>query len=390
MPNGPGEIPLRVRAATGTHGRILMKIKRTLSKPSTLAMWAASLMILGVFVFPLWVISLVAPQYPQGLGLLIHVDRIEGVSPHDLQNINGLNHYIGMHKIDPGVIQELRYMKYFALGLALAAALVALLRRRAALIAWAAIAVALSGIGMYDFYRWEYRYGHDLDPSAAIKVPGMSYQPPIFGTRQMLNFQATAWPGAGGWLAIAAVTLGMACVAYEYKVRRRKSSVPATCCVTRPAAAAPATLLLCACLTAALLFSSCATRPAALAFGTDACEQCSMTISDQRHGAVFVTQKGRSYKFDSVECMIASLAPGGKFAGIEVRSFHVVDYGHPGVVVDAARAVYLISPAVPSPMGANVSAFEERAHADSVQMDKGGAVLNWDGIQEHIREWADS
>src|SRR5262249_35988532 len=74
------------------------------STPSVIAMLMVAVMIMGVFVFPLWVISLVAPQYPQGLGLLIHVDHIEGTAPFDLQNINTVNHYIGMHKIDPGTI----------------------------------------------------------------------------------------------------------------------------------------------------------------------------------------------------------------------------------------------------------------------------------------------
>ena len=78
---------------------------------------------------------------------------------------------------------------------------------------------------MYDFYKWEYDYGHDLDPTAAIKIPGMSYQPPLIGTKQLLNFTATSWPASGGWLAIVAVTLGVACVGYEYFVRSRTSRV---------------------------------------------------------------------------------------------------------------------------------------------------------------------
>ena len=63
-------------------------------------------------------------------------------------------------------------------------------------------AVVLAVIGLIDFYRWEYSYGHELDPNAAIKVPGMTYQPPMFGTKQLLNFYATAWPGIGGIAAM--------------------------------------------------------------------------------------------------------------------------------------------------------------------------------------------
>ena len=67
------------------------------------------------------------------------------------------------------------------------------------------LAVALAGL--YDFWRWEYDYGHDLDPTAAIRIPGMSYQPPLIGGKQLLNFHATSWPDVGGWAAIAAVTV---------------------------------------------------------------------------------------------------------------------------------------------------------------------------------------
>lgn len=359
-----------------------------MSKHSMIAMLLSAALILSVFVFPLWVISLLAPQYPQGLGLLIYVDRIEGLSPYDLQNINGLNHYIGMAKIEPDSIRELRYMKYFALGLAAAAALVALLRRRSLLLVWVIIAIILSGVGMYDFYQWEYRYGHELNESAAIKVPGMSYQPPMFGTKQMLNFQTTAWPGVAGWMAMLAVGLGVACVAYEFRFRRKLTAVSSHS-VARPAPAAPAVLLICAGLLGGLS-TACSKRPAALDYGNDACALCSMTISDTRHGALFVSDKGRTYKFDAVECMIESLTPGDKFADTVVHSFYVVDYSQPGVVIDAASASYLVSPAVPSPMGANVSAFEARASADSVQTAKGGDVMDWGAIREHLNKPADS
>lgn len=351
-------------------------------------MLLTAILLLGVFAFPLWVISLQAPQYPQGLGIDIHIDRVEGESPHDLQNINGLNHYIGMHKIEPDSIQELRYMKYFAAGLALTAALVALLRRRALVLAWTVVAILLSGVGMYDFYKWEHRYGHELDPSAALKVPGMSYQPPMFGTKQMLNFHATAWPGVGGWMAMAAVALAVACVAYEYRLRRKSGCVSA-CATRRPAAAAHAMLFLSLGILAALV-PACTKKPAALAFESDACAHCAMTISDRRHGALFVSEKGRTYKFDAIECMIESLTPGEKFADVAVNTFYVVDYSLPGTVIEAASAAYLVSPAVPSPMGANVSAFAALAGADSVRTAKGGDVMNWAAIRDHLLKRSES
>ena len=115
-----------------------------------------------------------------------------------------------------------------------------------------------------------------------------------------------------------------------------------------------------------------------------------MTISDRRHGALFVSDKGRTYKFDAIECMIEATTPGEKFADTVVRSFHVVDYAQPGGVVDAASAAYLVSPAVPSPMGANVSAFAAKASADSVKTAKGGDVMDWNAIREHLARRSES
>ncbi len=62
---------------------------------------------------------------------------------------------------------------------------------------------------MVDFYLWEYDYGHNLDPTAAIKIPGMSYQPPLIGSKPLLNFNASSWPGPGGWAAAFACAVGL-------------------------------------------------------------------------------------------------------------------------------------------------------------------------------------
>jgi copper chaperone NosL len=75
---------------------------------------------------------------------------------------------------------------------------------------------------------------------------------------------------------------------------------------------------------------------------------------------------------------------------MSVRSFYVMDYAHPGRVIAASDAAFLVSPNLPSPMGANVSSFAEQTAAGNIQKDKGGDVMDWDTIQKHIREWAKS
>ncbi|MGE0354441.1 MAG: hypothetical protein AB7I33_13255 [Gemmatimonadales bacterium] len=173
-----------------------------------------------LYWFPLWHISLHAPQYPEGLGLYIGMNQIRGQNPNDLNSINGLNHYIGMKPIHPDDIPELKIMPWVVRGLILFGLLVAALNRRWLLNLWVGAFVLLAGVGLWDFWRWEYDYGHNLDPHAAIKVPGMSYQPPLLGSKQMLNINASSWPAAGGWVAIGVVTLAIVIMVLEMKRAR--------------------------------------------------------------------------------------------------------------------------------------------------------------------------
>ena len=173
-----------------------------------------------VFLVPIWRISLKAPQYPEGIGMLIRVNTITGIKPNDLDNINGLNHYIGMKVIDPAAIPILDIMP-IALGILAALGLaVALYGRRWALWTWLGALAAGGALSLLEFYRWSYDYGHNLDPNAIIKVPGMTYQPPLIGTKQLLNFHAASWPDIGGILAGVAFLLGLAALL----MRRRNTT----------------------------------------------------------------------------------------------------------------------------------------------------------------------
>ena len=88
-----------------------------MSKLSRLLTALAAIALLGAFAWPLWSIGLIAPQYPEGLGMQIRLTTVQGASEHDLTNINELNHYIGMKVIDPDVIPELKYMPWAVAGL---------------------------------------------------------------------------------------------------------------------------------------------------------------------------------------------------------------------------------------------------------------------------------
>jgi copper chaperone NosL len=191
----------------------MMQMRRS----SRLAVAAASVLLLAIYVTPLWRIQLHAPQYPEGLGLRIWVDQITGAKPNDLNSINGLNHYIGMHAIEPDDFPELRLMPWLLGGLIAGGLIVALIGRRGPLYLWLQL-IALGAVaGLVDFYRWGYTYGHELDEHAAIKVPGMSYQPPVIGSKQLLNFQASSWPDLGAWIAGLVLAVGLTVAFLEWR-----------------------------------------------------------------------------------------------------------------------------------------------------------------------------
>ncbi|GAB5537261.1 MAG: hypothetical protein Rubg2KO_35100 [Rubricoccaceae bacterium] len=195
-----------------------------MSTRSRILLAVAALLIGLLYVLPIWSVKLEAPQYPEGIGMLIWIDTVTGVKDHDLQNINGLNHYIGMKEIVPESIPELKIMPWLfaaliAFGLATAAT-----GKRWMLYTWVTVFIVIGIVGMVDFWLWEYDYGHDLDPTAAIQVPGMTYQPPLIGSKQMLNITAHSWPGLGMIAALVSMGIGLVVSVLEFRSGRRASS----------------------------------------------------------------------------------------------------------------------------------------------------------------------
>jgi copper chaperone NosL len=184
-------------------------MKQRLTTRSRMLAALAALLLVPAFFLPIWTIDLVAPQYPEGIGMEIMVNTIRGQSEWDLQNINGLNHYIGMKEIHPESIRELDIMPWLLGGLLVFALVAAATGRKRLLQAWVIAFVLLAAAGLVDFWMWGYDYGHNLNPDAAIKVPGMAYQPPLIGSKQLLNFRAYSWPGLGGLSAFAAMGVGV-------------------------------------------------------------------------------------------------------------------------------------------------------------------------------------
>jgi len=168
-----------------------------------------SVALILAYFFPIWKITLEAPQYPEGLGMYIWIDTITGVGEHDLQNINGLNHYIGMKTIEPESIAELRIMPWLVAFLIVFGLIAGGSRRPGLMYAWIALFAVVAIVGLVDFYMWEYDYGHNLNPTAAIRIPGMSYQPPLIGSKKLLNFTAHSYPALGGLIIFLSPVLAL-------------------------------------------------------------------------------------------------------------------------------------------------------------------------------------
>lgn len=127
-----------------------------------------------------------------------------------------------------------------------------------------------------------------------------------------------------------------------------------------------------------MLFLYCKPAPEAIRFGEDACAYCSMGIADPSFAAEIVTEKGRVFKYDSIECMVRSYRKMETEPGLLL----VMDYSEPGTFINAKEAHFLISPETRSPMGANLSAFKKESSI--LEMGLEGSVFDFNALVQHI------
>lgn len=163
----------------------------------------SSLAIIISYFIPIWRIDLFAPQYPEGLTMKIWFYKLTG----DVDIINGLNHYIGMKKISVDMFPEFSYLIYVVAAFVIYGLLIAITGSRKLLLSYLIVSALGGVLAIYDFYQWTYDYGHNLSDDAPIKVPGMAYQPPIIGHKQLLNFDAFSMPDLGGYIVAASVII---------------------------------------------------------------------------------------------------------------------------------------------------------------------------------------
>ncbi len=193
-----------------------MKKTTDISQTSKWLMIIGAISLAITYVVPLWRIDLWAPQYPEGLTMKIWLSKLSG----QVEIINGLNHYIGMAHIKEEMFTEFKILPYCVAILITLGLLAAFIKKKKGVLVYLIILLLSAIVALYDFWKWGYEYGHNLSEDAAIKVPGMSYQPPLLGYKELLNFGAYSIPDIGGWVFAAFGLLVLGIVFYEFKLRK--------------------------------------------------------------------------------------------------------------------------------------------------------------------------
>jgi copper chaperone NosL len=269
----------------------------------------------------------------------------------DVDVINGLNHYIGMGIIKEEEFPEFKVLPYAVIILSLFGFIAAFLNTKKWTLAYTGIFILFGITAIADFWHWEYQYGHNLDPSAPIQVPGMSYQPPLIGYKQLLNFGAFAFPDIAGWIFFFSVALAMLA---SFVFLKQNSRITNTL-------TGSAVLM-------ALVFVSCTSGPQPVQWGKDACVFCKMTMMDKRYGAQIINRHGKTFLFDDIICLSGYL-DAGNLAPDNIRCIYFVDF-KTAALIAADSTIILKSETFRSPMSSHLASVSSATDLKEVDAEK--------------------
>ena len=190
--------------------RFLEWSNRFLDQPLTVAPRAllvgAALVLAATLLQPLWNLTMFAPQYGDGLRLDIYAQHLQGGNDgQDLKEINLLNHYIGMHDLTNENFAEFKWMPFVIGALALLFLRAAAHGRVAPLVDAVVMFTYFGLFSLWSFGSKLYSYGHELAPTAPVKVAPFS--PPMYGYQKIANFEVYSYPAAGSYLMFATAGL---------------------------------------------------------------------------------------------------------------------------------------------------------------------------------------
>lgn len=281
--------------------------------------------------------------------------------------INGLNHYIGMKTLHSSDFIEFTVLPYIISFFAAAFILTVLVNKRQ-LVSILFIAFVVFGVvAMVDFWRWEYNYGHNLNPDAAIIVPGMAYQPPLIGYKQLLNFGAYSIPDIGGWIFVGAGAVLLLAVIVQFRAARvLKAKINGF----KPA------LVFCV---ITIAFFSCTQTKESIIIGKDNCAFCKMTFTDARFGGEILTTKGKVYKFDDIHCLL-SFIKAGTVSKNDTKDIYVVDFLGKHELMPVLNSFLLASEVLHTPMNGNIAAFANIDSLKACLKDCNGTQVDWTNL----------
>jgi copper chaperone NosL len=199
-----------------------------LTLKSRILILVAVLVLVPSFFFPLWNMSFYSNQYTDGLVLHIYSYQLEGgKTPNrdDLREINSLNHYIGMRPLLESDFSEFTWVP-LVIGLLMILALRAMVLGKMSNLVDVFVLFTYFGLfSMWSFYHRLYMYGHNLDPTASIKV--QPFTPPIFGTKQIANFTINSFPGLASYCLFAFALLLLVAILLSAKRMKGEGDAPA-------------------------------------------------------------------------------------------------------------------------------------------------------------------
>lgn len=328
--------------------------------PRILLAFAAGLLVSSLFL-AIWKIELTAPQYPEGLVLKIFASKLGG----DVDVVNGLNHYIGMQTLHTKDFIEFTILPFIIIFLIAWQILTIFINKKSWYLVNAVIFIVIAFICMADFYRWEYNYGHNLDPNAPIQIPGMNYDPPLIGYKQLLNFSAFSIPDTGGWTYIGAGVL----IVLSYLLVLKPKWLPFK------------NIYVLTGFFGLISLTGCSQKPQPINYGKDACDFCKMTIMDKKFASVIVTSKGKNFHFDDMHCMISYL--GENKSKVENATVYVNDFTGGQNYLKASESYFVKDPELKTPMNGQIAAFPSELLAKEYISRHGGTLLNYSQIIAH-------
>jgi len=177
------------------------RLRKQYPVPTILLLTATAFLLISIF-FPYWIMEMDAPQYPDGLRVEVFVNKIIG----DVEELDLLNHYIGMRTLNEGATIERNLSVFAIVALCLSTTAAVFVHNRWAVFLALPVLV-YPFIFLLDLFLWLRFFGQNLDSSAPLSSAIEPFTPPLIGNKAIANFIVHTNVGSGFYIACIAVVL---------------------------------------------------------------------------------------------------------------------------------------------------------------------------------------